>query len=174
MRAPRDTTEGSGVSVGKEESGAIPSGEQLAPFPASFLMTPTSGVLVSQDKAGLTSHLDLLSECHRESSHMPLPLAKVGSDACCLSGAALPAHGSPMATPKQIRSLELGPPCIAQAGTVSFLSLLSAEIMVPPRTGYSAFRSERTHPRVGAAKPGLGPGSLPRSLCTPTCRTLSA
>lgn len=31
MRAPRDVTEGPGVSVGKEESGAIPLGEQPAP-----------------------------------------------------------------------------------------------------------------------------------------------
>lgn len=55
-------TEGPGVSVGKEESGVIPLGEQPAPFPTSFLVKKE--VLVSQAKSGT----DL------DSSHMHLPL----------------------------------------------------------------------------------------------------
>lgn len=43
-------TEGPGVSVGKEESGVIPLGEQPAPFPTSFLMKKE--VRVSQAKSG--------------------------------------------------------------------------------------------------------------------------
>lgn len=45
-------TEGPGGSVGKEESGVIPLGEQPAPFPTSFLMKKE--VLVSQLSQGLT------------------------------------------------------------------------------------------------------------------------
>lgn len=44
MRAPRDATEGSGVSAGKEDSGMVPLGEQLTPFPAPLSSPCPRGV----------------------------------------------------------------------------------------------------------------------------------
>lgn len=57
MRAPQDTTEGSGVSLGKEDGGMVPLGEQLTSFPHCWL-SQCQGPLVSQPKKGpLLSHL---------------------------------------------------------------------------------------------------------------------
>lgn len=49
MRAPRDTTEGSGVGLGKEDGGMVPLGEKLTAFPHCWL-SQCQGPLVSQPK----------------------------------------------------------------------------------------------------------------------------
>lgn len=70
MRAPRDTTEGSGVSLGKEDSRMVPLGEQLTTFPHCRL-SQCQGPLVSQPKQGPLSYLFI--ECPWCPWHVPDP-----------------------------------------------------------------------------------------------------